>query len=127
MSSHGQSAWIQHLHSDKIKGKYHVNALVLFHEGKEVGRRQEEWASTAHLNDQTRKEVKQYAKQKAEEKKAAMNAIGRDSSEFLERASRELDLHQEADSPIDEIYRILPRMSEKSHQKISSVYQPSLH
>ena len=43
-----------------------MNALVLFHEGKEVGQRQEELASTAHLNDQTRKEVKQYAKQKAE-------------------------------------------------------------
>ena len=28
--------------------------------------------------------MKQYAKQKAEEKKAAMNAIGRDSSEFQE-------------------------------------------
>ena len=50
-----------------------------------------------------------------------MNAIGRDSSEFLERASRELDLHQEADSPIDEVYQILPRMSEKSELRVSSL------
>ena len=59
-----------------------MNALILFHEDKKVDRRQEEWVLTAHFNDQTLKKVKQYAKQRAEEKKAAMNTIRRDSSEI---------------------------------------------
>ena len=84
MASHGQSAWIKDLHSDRIKGKYHINALILFHEGREVGRRREEWTSTAQLNDQTRKEVQKHAKQKADEKKLTMNSMGRDSSDFRE-------------------------------------------
>ena len=42
------------------------------------------WISIVALNDKTRKEVTQHQKLKKEEKKRAMNAIGKDSSEFQE-------------------------------------------
>lgn len=69
MAVHGQSAWIKDLHSDKVKGRYHINALILFNEGKEVGRRKEEWKSIAALNNKARREVKEYMEQRREEMK----------------------------------------------------------
>ena len=70
MAQHGQSAWIKDIHTDKVKGKYHVNALILFNDGKQVGRRDEEWKSIAALNDQCRRDVNQYMKQRAAKGKA---------------------------------------------------------
>ncbi len=39
MAGHGQSAWIEDSHSGHLKGRYHVNALTVWLEGKEVGRK----------------------------------------------------------------------------------------
>lgn len=68
MAGHGQSAWIEELHSGKVKGRYHVNALSFFLDGKEAGRKDELWKSVADINRQQRQQVLTHMKKAAKEK-----------------------------------------------------------
>ena len=83
MASHGQSAWIEDLHSFRVKGRYHINLLSLFIEEKEVGRKEESWRMVAELNAQTQKEVQKYMTNRAKNRKIVMNAQGKNSTEYL--------------------------------------------
>lgn len=84
MAEHGRSAWISDLHSGKVKGRYHLNALNVFLQGKDIGRSDSEWKSLAKANEQTQISVKRYMEQRARQRKAEMNAKGKDSSEYTD-------------------------------------------
>ncbi len=47
MARRGQCAWIEEIHGGEVKGKYHVNALAFYLDGKNVGRTDERWTSVA--------------------------------------------------------------------------------
>lgn len=59
MAEHGQSAYIEDMHSGVTKGRYHVNALKMFMTGEQVGRQNEHWRSVADINRQIKKTVLQ--------------------------------------------------------------------
>lgn len=60
MSDHVESAVLSELNSGKVKERYHVNALTLFLEGKDIGRPAGEWKTVAELNEQTRRDIGKY-------------------------------------------------------------------
>ena len=53
MAEHGRSAWISELHSGKVKGRYYVNALNIFLQGKEIGRSDNDLRSITDNNQKT--------------------------------------------------------------------------
>ena len=81
VSARGKSVILKDLLSNKIKGHYHINDTQPYLERSRMQVPEDSWRSVAEINEGVRKDVRDYMRKSAKEKKEENHKKGMDSNE----------------------------------------------